>query len=484
MHVLEAEARVELVDRLADPRHLADDLLRRAVDVGVVLGEGAHPQQAVQNALALGPRDLAELGDPQRQLAVGVAVGVEDEAGAGAVHRPDRVLALLRLGEVHVLLVVVPVAGAVPQLDVHQVRRLDLDVLAPAQLLLHLGLDQPQQGRPVRQPEGHPGGLLAQHEEAELGAEPAVVARLRLLDPLQVPLEVLLREEGRPVDPGQHLAALVAAPVGAGERAELDRLDPAGAGPVRAAAEVLEGAVAVQRDGLDALVADEVLDQLDLEVLALAAEDLDRLGDRHVAALEGLVGGDVLAHRRFDPLEVLLGDARPVREVEVVVEALLDRRADRHLRAGVELHHRLGHHVRGVVADQVQRLGIAFGEDRDLGPVGQRRGEVAQLAVDADRQRGLGQARPDRRRGVGARGAVGQLERRPVGQLHRDLRRGLHRPHATWTPALSAPRAPGARRSAGRGSARRRRRAAPRRRRGRRGGAGRGRGTACRPGRR
>ena len=129
--------------------HLVDDLLRRAVDVGVVLGEGAHPQQAVQDALALGAGDLAELGDPQRQLAVGVALGAEDEAGAGAVHRPDRVLALARLGEVHVLVVVVPVAGAVPELDVHHVRRLDLDVAALAQLLLHLGLDQAQQRRPV-----------------------------------------------------------------------------------------------------------------------------------------------------------------------------------------------------------------------------------------------------------------------------------------------------------------------------------------------
>ena len=63
---------------------------------------------------------------------------------------------------------------------------------------------------------------------------------------------------------------------------------------MRAAAEVLEGAVSVERDGLDAFVADQVLDQLDLEALVLGAEDLERLGDRHVAAAERLVGGDVL----------------------------------------------------------------------------------------------------------------------------------------------------------------------------------------------
>ena len=122
---------------------------------------------------------------------------------------------------------------------------------------------------------------------------------------------------------------------------------------MRAAAEVLEGAVAVERDGLDAFVRDQVVDQLDLVVLALGLEDLDRLGDRHVATLEGLVGLDVGAHRRLDLLQVGVGDLDLVGEVEVVVEAVLDRRPDRHLGAGIELLHRLGHHVGGVVADQV-----------------------------------------------------------------------------------------------------------------------------------
>ena len=246
----------------------------------------------------------------------------------------------------------------------------------------------------------------------------------------------LLREEGGAVDAAQHLAALVAAPVGAGDRVELDRRDPPGRGAVRPAAEILEAAVAVQRDGLHALVADQVLDQLDLVVLALGEEQFDRLPWRQLAALEGLVGLDVLAHRCFDPLQVLFADLYVGRELEVVVEALLDRRPDRHLRPRVELHHGLGHHVGGVVADQLQRLGVAAGDDRDLRPVGERRAEVAQSAVDADRQRRLRQAGADRRRGVGAGRAVGQLERGPVRQRDGDLGRSLHRLHATWPHPL------------------------------------------------
>ncbi len=249
-----------------------------------------------------------------------------------------------------------------------------------------------------------------------------MVARFGLGDPLEVRLEVLLREEGGAVDPGQLLAVLVAAPVGARDRAQLDRLDPLGRGRVRAAAEVLEVAVLVERDGLDAFVGDQVLDQLDLEALVFGAEVVERLGDRDVAAAEVLVGVDVLPHLRFDLRQVVLGDRHPVGELEVVVEAGLDRRADRHLGAGVELGHRLGHHVGGVVADQLEPLGVALGDDRHLRPgLGQRRVEVLQLAVDLDRQRGLRQPRADRHRGVGAGRPGGQLERLPVGQGDDDL---------------------------------------------------------------
>jgi hypothetical protein len=78
-----------------------------------------------------------------------------------------------------------------------------------------------------------------------------------------------------------------------------------------------------------------------------------------------------------------------------------------------------------VVADQRQRLGVAVGEDRDRGPVGQRRRQIAQLAVDADRQGGLGESGTDRSRSVGATGAVGQLKRLSVRKFRGDVGRRL-----------------------------------------------------------
>ena len=82
--------------------------------------------------------------------------------------------------------------------------------------------------------------MLGEVEEVELAPEPAVVALPRLLEPREVRVEVVLGVEGRAVDPGQLLVVLVAAPVGAGEAGQLERLDRLRVLQVRAAAEVGE----------------------------------------------------------------------------------------------------------------------------------------------------------------------------------------------------------------------------------------------------
>src|SRR5581483_6695538 len=284
---------------------------------------------------------------------------------------------------------------------------------------------------PIGQPERHPRRLVAQQEEAELRAEPAMVACPRLLEAPQVLLELLAREEGGAVDAGEHLAALVAAPVGARDRGELEGRDAPGRGAMRAAAEVDERTVPVEGDGLDALVADQVLDQLDLVGLAGGAEALKRLLHGHVGALEWLVGADVGGHPLLDPLEVGLAGRRAIRELEVVVEPALDRGADRDLRAGPELGDRGREHVGAVVADQLERLRARWRHDLDLGPGRELGRQIPQLAVHLHGERIAGEPRPDRGRGVGAARAVGELERRSVRKLD------LHAGDASGAPAAS-----------------------------------------------
>ena len=76
-----------------------------------------------------------------------------------------------------------------------------------------------------------------------------------------------------------------------------------------------------------------------------------------LGALEGLIGLDVSRHPLLDSLQVRLGGPEPIRELEVVVEAVLDRGADRDLGARPQVEHRGGQHVGAVVAKDLEGLG-------------------------------------------------------------------------------------------------------------------------------
>ena len=108
------------------------------------------------------------------------------------------------------------------------------------------------------------------------------------------------------------------------------------------------------------------------------------------------VAGDDLAHLRLDRREVV----RRERLVagEVVVEAVLDRRADGDLGAGEQLLHRLGQHVGGVVADQLQRVGVAAGDEHHARVVVDRRcrDRPACRRASSPGRRGRGRARSPR----------------------------------------------------------------------------------------
>ena len=123
-------------------------------------------------------------------------------------------------------------------------------------------------------------------------------------------------------------------------------------------------------------------------------QPLERLVARHVFAHEPLVALHDLAHAPIDLREV--GRVDRLGEVEVVVEAVGDRRADRVPRARVEVAHRLRQHVGGGVAQHVQPL-VGVRSDRlHLRVVPRHEREIAQLAVDARGDRPLRERGADR----------------------------------------------------------------------------------------
>ena len=125
-------------------------------------------------------------------------------------------------------------------------------------------------------------------------------------------------------------------------------------GQVRAPAEVGECAVGIERDR--AVL--EVRDQFHLVLVALLGEGLQRVGLAILRVrMSGLLVAGKLHHLLFDGFG-RSASVMGVGRVHVVVEAVLDGRADAELDARIERFERLGQQVRRGVPESVLAFGV------------------------------------------------------------------------------------------------------------------------------
>ena len=287
-------------------------------------------------------------------------------------------------------------AGRDPQLPVHQLRRVHLEIAGVGLTAADVVLQRLEQRPALRMPEHRAGRFFLEMEQVHLAAEPAMVALLGFLELLEIGVELFLLGEGGAVDARQHRVG-IAAPIGARDLHQLEGVaDLAGRGHVRTAAEVEPVALLVD---LDRLVAGNGVDEFDLELLALVAEHLLGFLARPHFLGEGGVARDDLAHLLFDGGQVFRRE-RLVAE-EIVIEAVLDHRADGHLRAGPQRLHGFGQHMRGVMPDQFQRARVVAIDELDLGVLLDFVGKVGHHAVERHRDRALGER---------GRNALGDIE--------------------------------------------------------------------------
>ena len=239
-----------------------------------------------------------------------------------------------------------------------------------------------------------------------------MIALLSLLELLQIGVKLFfLRERGR-IDARQHRPRRVATPIGARDLHQLESFaDLAGRGHVRPAAEIGPLALGIE---LHLLIGRNGVDQFDLERFAALLEQALRFFARDDPLRKRLVAGDDLAHALFDRREVF-GRERLVTE-EVVIEAVLDHRADGDLRSGPKRLHGFRENMRRVMADELERAGIIARDELELGVAVDRIGEVGKLAVANHRHGPLGERRgngfgdfePGDARLIGALSAVGK----------------------------------------------------------------------------
>ena len=263
--------------------------------------------------------------------------------------------------------------------------------------------------------------LLLEVEQAHVAADAPVVAALRLLQHVEMGIQLRCVAPGGAVDAAQHRVAMIAAPIGPGHLHQLERgADIAGAAHVWAAAQIDPVTLAVQRDHLGIR---QVADQLGLVSLALGLEERDAFIAVDHAAHERRVPADDLAHLRLDGGKILGGERLVAGEI--VVEPVLDRRPDRDLGAGKQRLHCLGQHMGAIVADHLQGIRVAPGHKHDADVVLDDRRQIHQLAVQLHRQRRPRQAGPDRRRHGSARNRRVEIAHGAVGQRDGGHARGL-----------------------------------------------------------
>src|SRR5262245_58175451 len=246
-----------------------------------------------------------------------------------------------------------------------------------------------------------------------------MVAFLRFFELLEIRVEVFLIKERGAVEPLKLLAAGVVFPVRAGDAQELEGADAAGVRDVRTAAEVDEFALPIEAERW--ILLQIVVDLFDFVALAQVFHERPRLGGWPLEELERLGVLDDLFHLLFDAREIVLADGS--RRIDVVVEAIFQRGAERQLHAGKEAHDGPRHDMRAAMAQHGERFGIFLRQNLEGNfavACRQFAVEIDDRAVDLGGDGGLSQTLTDAFRDIARPGSLGDLLGRAVGQTKGD----------------------------------------------------------------
>lgn len=223
-------------------------------------------------------------------------------------------------------------------------------------------------------------------------AEFAVVAFGGLLHAGLVGLELVLGGERHAVDALEHGVRLRTLPIRGGGALQLECLDIAGVRQVRSTAEIRPHHIALTVEIVvhaQLLMAD-IYGRLGLERIFLVFDELNLvrlislfaqgLLFAHHSALEALRRLDDALHVLFDGLQVIRREW--ILHVEVVVETVLDHRANAELGIRAYLLHGLCHDMGGRMAHDAYAFRRVEGHGFDVVAIVQRRVEVSQLAIE------------------------------------------------------------------------------------------------------
>ncbi len=288
--------------------------------MGIILGEAANAHESMEHSRQLMTMHEAHFGQPQWELPIAVESFFINQHGPGAVHRFNGIGGIIDGGEIHVVLVMVPVPRLPPELLGKNNRGFDflvapLDVHFPPEVLQEVPQDHA-----LGMEKGKSGAFFVDAKQVKLLPQPPVIPLSCFFQHMQVVGKLLLGGKGNPVDPLQHRAAAVSSPVGTGDVDQFEGFDIAGARQVGPATQINEFPL-----GVDAhRFVREILNQFLL--VHIAPEDLQCLFFAQFLPLEGQVGLDNLLHFLLDPGQII--GRKRLGKVKVVVKPVLNGRAN------------------------------------------------------------------------------------------------------------------------------------------------------------
>ena len=121
--ILEAKQRVHRINQLCHSHNLILDLLRSHKDMSIILGKAAHPHQAMKLTGFLMAVNQSQLSHSQGQIPIRARLRGIGQHPARTVHRLHCIILLINHRGIHVVLIVIPVSGSLPQASVENNRR-------------------------------------------------------------------------------------------------------------------------------------------------------------------------------------------------------------------------------------------------------------------------------------------------------------------------------------------------------------------------
>ncbi len=161
-------------------------------------------------------------------------------------------------------------------------------------------------------------------EELQFLSDLTVIALLGLFEQQQILIQHLLLWEGDAVKPCQLRTFYITTPVSTGSRQYFYRLDIGGVGEVWSPAQVGKTPLGIGGDG----TVFQFVDQFYLIILMPVGEHIDSICLGNAFTYNIFFGGDQFHHLLFDGGEIRLLDGYPFTRIHIVIETVLDGRAN------------------------------------------------------------------------------------------------------------------------------------------------------------